>query len=347
MEGSIKKIWLWIWPAIKYSLIWLILTVATVGVFYFIGFIVMEAAGYHIDKENIVSNPWLMGGSLTCADLLLLLVFWKRGYTRNWFKYGFTYGEGFSTSKLCLGAVVGAIGFLLLDILVQEYAPIPIDSELDEWFAALFGSPIGILSICLIGPLAEEAIFRGAIERRLLETNWSPWFAIVISALLFALAHGNYGQGVTAVISGCFMGWVYYRTRSIWPTFLIHAVNNTTAVIAAYSIPESMVEEGAETLGVPLSVGVPLIVVSIVLLYIAAKGIAKLTNDRTPIPEPVPVGEVLPPPFPNAYVGQDVPVGDPLDGYVESGIPADGFDTGVDSTEPDGSRTDDYNPLDS
>ena len=320
----------------------------TVGVFYFIGSIVMEAAaGYHVDEENIVLNPWLLGGSLTCADLLLLLVVWKRGYTRNWFKYGFTYGEGFSTSKLCLGAVVGAIGCLLLDILVQEYAPIPIDSELDEWFATLFGNPIGILSICLIGPLAEEAIFRGAIERRLLETNWSPWLAIVISALLFAVAHGNYAQGATAFIMGCFMGWVYYCTRCIWPTFLIHAVNNTTAVVAAYSIPESMVEEGAETLGIPMSVGIPMIVVSIVLLYIAVKGIAKLTNDRTPIPEPVPVGEELPPPFHSGYFRQEVPVGDPLDRYPEGGIPTDGFDTGVDSTGPEGYRTNDCNPQDS
>lgn len=330
MEGSVKKFWLWIWPAIKYSLIWLILTVVTVGVFYFIGSIVMEAAGYHVDKENIVLNPWLLGGSLTCADLLLLLVFWKRGYTRNWFKYGFTYGEGFSTSKLCLGAVVGAIGCLLLDILVQEYAPIPIDSELDEWFAALFGNPIGILSICLIGPLAEEAIFRGAIERRLLETNWSPWLAIVISALFFALAHGNYEQGVTAVIIGCFMGWVYYRTRSIWPTFLIHAVNNTTAVIAAYSIPESMVEEGAETLGIPMSVGVPMIVVSIVLIYVAAAYISKITDDRTPIP--VPVDEVLLSPLPNEYREGSIP-----DKYPYTEYPVN----------PASDQPSEYNPLDS
>ena len=340
MITSIKKSIVWLLPAIKYFLYWLLVTVAAMIMVYVIGIVVLGSAGQKIDDINsIMENSWLLASALASADVLLLLLFWKRRYTRNWIEYGFTYAEEFSRGKLALWAVVGAIGCLLLDVMVQEYVPIPVESDLGEWFEMLFGNPLGILSICLIGPLAEEAIFRGAIERRLLETNWSPWFAIVASALLFAVAHGNYAQGTTAFIMGCFMGWVYYRTRSIWPTFIMHAFNNTTAVVIALSVPESMVDEASETMGVPLSIGIPLIVVSIVLLYIAAKGIAKLTNDRTPIPEPVPVGEVLPTPFPNAYVGQDVPVGDPLDGYLESGIPADGVDTGFDSTGPEGDRT--------
>lgn len=306
MIASIKKSIVWFWPAIKYFLYWLLVTVAAVTMVYIIGFAVLGApAPKGDDYSSLLGNSWILAVALTSADVLLLLLFWRRRYTRNWIEYGYTYGEEFSSRKLALWAVVGAFGCLLLDIMVQEYVPIPIDSDLGEWFGMLFGNPLGILSVCLIGPLAEEAIFRGAIERRLLETKLSPWFAIVISALLFALAHGNYEQGVTAVIIGCFMGWVYYRTRSIWPTFLIHAVNNTTAVVAAYSIPESMVEEGAETLGIPMSVGIPMIVVSIVLIYVAVAYISKITDDRTPIP--VPVDEVLPPPLPNEYTGGNIP----------------------------------------
>ena len=335
MIASIKKSIVWLLPAIKYFLYWLLVTVAAVLMVFIIGFAVLGAAGPQTDDiELAMGNSWLIAAALTCAHVLLLLLFWRRRYTRNWIEYGYTYGEEFSTAKLALWAVVGAVGCLLLEVMVQEYVPIPVESDLDKWFELLFDNPLGILSICLIGPLAEEAIFRGAIERRLLETKWNPWFAIVISALLFAVAHGNYAQGATAIIMGCFMGWIYYRTRSIWPTFLIHAVNNTTAVIAALSLPESMLDEASETLGVPLSIGIPLIVLSLILLYISVKHIGKITNDRTPIPALGTDHDVLPPPFTNEYIKQDVPIGEPLAENAETGDTAEGFDSEIHHMEP-------------
>ena len=290
--------------AIKYIFIWLIVTVATFVMFYAVGSAVMGVSSMS-DADEIVKNPWLLAGSLTCADLLLLLLFWKRRYTRNWVKYGFTYGEKFSTANLCLWAVVGAFGCLLLELLAQEYLPIPVDLETEEWLGMLMQNPIGVLSACLIGPLAEEAIFRGAILRRLLEKKWNPWFAIVISAILFAVAHGNFAQGMTAIIMGCFMGWIYYRTRSIMPCFLVHAVNNTTAVVTALVMSELMPDTSADKLGDPLMVGIPLIVVGIIVIYVAARAIGQMTNDRTPIP--VPVDEVLPPPLPPMEPGNPLP----------------------------------------
>lgn len=274
--------------AFKYILIWLLLTVVVFVMFYSVGAVVLGVSGVN-DVAEIAMNPWLLAGALTCADLLLLLLFWKRRYTRNWVKYGFTYGEDFSTANLCLWTVLGAFGCLLLEISLHQYVPVPVDPEVEEWLGLLLSNPLGIVSACLIGPLAEEAIFRGAILRRLLEKKWNPWFAIVISAVFFALAHGNFEQGMTAIIMGCFMGWIYYRTRSIMPCFLVHAVNNTTAVVVAYALPESM----AEQLGLPLSIGIPLIVLSLILIYVAARHIGKMTDDRTPVP--VPADEVLPP----------------------------------------------------
>ncbi len=282
--------------AIKYILIWLIVTVAVFLMVYTVVIIMLGAADVNSVGE-VVKNPWLMAAGLTSANLVLLLLFWKRRYTRNWVKYGFTYGEEFSTGKLCLWAVVGAIGCLMLEVLAQEYLPIPTDPELGEWLGMLMLNPLGILGVCLIGPLAEEAIFRGAILRRLLEKKWNPWIAIVISAIIFAIAHGNFEQGLTAIIMGCFMGWIYYRTRSIMPCFLVHAVNNTTATVIALTMSESMADMSSDKMGLPLTLGLPLIVVSLVLIYVAARNIGKMTDNRTPIP--VPDNEVLPPPMPS------------------------------------------------
>ena len=299
--------------AFKYFIIWLLLTIAISVFVYIIGSIVLSSTGNPVkDMEVIIDNAWIMSISLLAADIVLLLVFWKRRYTRFGFNYGYTYGEGFSTKKLFMWCGVGAIGCLIFNLMAEFYLPIPEDLDIFNSLMQMMTNPIGLISVCLIGPWAEEVLFRGAIERRLLEKKWNPWFAIVISALFFAVAHFNYSQGFTAIIIGIFMGWIYYRTRSIWPTVFIHALNNTTATVVALMSPEAM---NAEEYTPPMSIGLPLLVIGIFLIALTVIYIDKMTRDRTPIP--VPVDEVLPPPLPAEALARTESV------VVDAPIPGD------------------------
>lgn len=290
--------------AFKYVIIFLLINTFAYLVTILLGYLVCAIVGHPFPGlEEMMVHPWYTAVSLLLCDLVVLLVFWKRKYTNFSFNYGYTFGENFSEKKLYLWSAVAAIGLLIFDLMGGFYLPIPEDPEVMEMLMQMMKNPIGLLSVCLIGPLAEEAIFRGAVERRLLQKNWNPWFAIVISALLFALVHFNFAQAFTATVIGIFMGWVYYRTRSIWPTVIIHVVNNTVASIIALATPEVMADENFV---LPLTIGIPLTVVSIFLIYLAAKKIGWLTNDRTPIPAPV--SEVLPPPLPvEAITGATTP----------------------------------------
>ena len=285
--------------AIKYLIIWILINVIAWTAVIWVGYMIGALIGHPLKGTEILENSWILSIALLVTDLLVIYVFWRRKYANFKFNYGYTYGETFSTKQLFLWAAVSAIGLLIFDVIANFYLPIPDDLEISNMLAQLMTNPLGLLGICLIGPLAEEVFFRGAIERRLLEKNWNPWFAIVISAALFAVSHLNFAQGFTAFIIGIFMGWVYYRTRSIWVTALIHMVNNTVACIISFMAPESMNDE-AFTL--PLSIGIPALIVSIILIYIAAKKIGWLTKDRTPIPAPV--TEVLPPPLPAEVIGE-------------------------------------------
>lgn len=286
--------------AFKYLIIWLVINIFATFLVMIAGYIACAIMGHpFLDIETLFDHPWIVSLSLFVDDLLVLFVFWKRKYTRFGINYGYTFGEAFSSRNLYLWTAVAAIGLLIFNVAVEFYLPLPEEPDVMETLLQMMQNPVGILSVCLIGPLAEEVIFRGAIERRLLEKNWNPWFAIVISALFFAVAHFNFAQGFTATIIGIFMGWVYYRTRSIWPTVVIHVVNNTTATVVALASPETMADESYVP---PLSVGIPLIIVGIILIFLAAKYIAKLTAERTPIP--VPTTEVLPPPLPTEFADQ-------------------------------------------
>ena len=61
--------------AIKYILIWLIVTVAVFLMVYTVVIIMLGAADVNSVGE-VVKNPWLMAAGLTSANLVLLLLFW-------------------------------------------------------------------------------------------------------------------------------------------------------------------------------------------------------------------------------------------------------------------------------
>lgn len=122
---------------------------------------------------------------------------------------------------------------LLLDP-INELFEIP--DIFKEIFRNVSNNPIdSIVSIAILAPICEEFILRGTIERGLLATYRSkksgPLKAILWSAFLFALIHLNPWQAVAAFAVGCLIGWVYYRTHSIWAAIFIHFVNNFSAII--------------------------------------------------------------------------------------------------------------------
>jgi membrane protease YdiL (CAAX protease family) len=80
----------------------------------------------------------------------------------------------------------------------------------------------------IVGPVLEEYLFRGILLRGLLR-NYRPWVAIGQSALLFGVFHMNPAQGLSALLFGLLLGWLYYRTQSLALCVSLHALNNALA----------------------------------------------------------------------------------------------------------------------
>ncbi len=132
--------------------------------------------------------------------------------------------------------VVAALGAILPSLGLQELLPdMPntIEKELED----MISSRWGYFAVGLFAPIGEEFVFRGAALRSLLESVKKPWVAIVLSALLFSLAHFNPAQMLHAFLVGLLLGWMYWRTGSIIPGIVYHWVNNSVAYVAANLLP--------------------------------------------------------------------------------------------------------------
>ena len=74
-----------------------------------------------------------------------------------------------------------------------------------------------------VAPICEEVVYRGALLRYL--ERYGRWFAIFMSALVFALMHGNAVQMPIALVIGLVFGYLALR-HSIQLTILLHVFNN-------------------------------------------------------------------------------------------------------------------------
>ena len=97
--------------------------------------------------------------------------------------------------------VLAALGAIIPSIWFQEQMP-ELPNILGDEFDMILRNPFGDAVVGLLAPFVEELVFRGAILRSLLEWTKRQWVAIAISALLFALIHGNPAQMPHAFIIG-------------------------------------------------------------------------------------------------------------------------------------------------
>lgn len=85
------------------------------------------------------------------------------------------------------------------------------------------------ISIGLVPAFCEEFLFRGLILRNLLP--YSGRIAIIVSAVMFGLMHQNIYQIIYTTVAGIVMGYIYYKTGSLWCTVLMHFFNNSVSVV--------------------------------------------------------------------------------------------------------------------
>lgn len=101
--------------------------------------------------------------------------------------------------------------------------------------SGFFGFMISIISTVAVPAFVEEFACRGIILGSL--RKFGDGFAVMTSAILFGLMHGNFEQMPFAFMVGLILGFVTVKSGSMWIAIAVHAFNNFSSVAMSYFLP--------------------------------------------------------------------------------------------------------------
>ncbi len=175
--------------------------------------------------------------------------------------------------------------------------------ELNKSMEKIFNNHVaGFLMVAVAAPVLEETLFRGVILRALLK-KYKPYKAILWSAVAFGIFHLNPWQFLYATVLGLFLGYMYWKTKSLFYPILIHFMLNSTAFFTAQMTEMKGTEGLTEHLaGDDLKKFMVLVVIALIIIFFAwrflekyfasvPKEIVVATQNRHKLDE---IGKILP-----------------------------------------------------
>lgn len=246
-----KKKWTAIaWTALYMAITFMVQLMLSFAYGMIAFFVAFQSAGRTMDagavQESIqyamglLTKGWMMILITLLCDMVLMAGFGTWYYFRER-QYPFrpNYKSAFSLKNIGYIIVMGVLGQYasnLIATLTGVLIPSAMDSyeDLAQNFDLSTASPVlMILAVCIVGPIAEELVFRGMIFGKL-RRAFSFWPAAIISGIMFGVFHMNIMQGVYASVLGVLLAYVYEKTQTIFGSIFFHIVFNASSYITDF-----------------------------------------------------------------------------------------------------------------
>lgn len=151
------------------------------------------------------------------------------------------------------GLLLGVLSVAWLRYLLHtgNYLPIPVTPTLTEW-----------LLLALAVPVAEELCFRGAIFGAL-QRGWQPFWAVVLSALIYVTAHAADPWLAFIFLTGAGYALAFRLSGSVFSPMLAHGLV-VAALLAARCAPQMVMASPTQPYYLAVALAVLLIGVTCV-----------------------------------------------------------------------------------
>lgn len=216
-----------IYPIVFFELCLVVSTLVIMiicGIYY--GGISMEFVLRQFPAASILINILFYGASIFVLG---------RAYKRDNLRFG-ERNNRWSVGKMIAAAVIAAAAAVALNAAIL-YSPLPdIFPGFNDAAATSFKgqNPILlILTMVILGPIAEELAFRGLTYDRMKRYLGVPW-SIVISSLMFGIYHANMIQFIYTSIMGLLLALYYEKSGSLIVPVIAHMAMNAYAVASYF-----------------------------------------------------------------------------------------------------------------
>lgn len=216
-------------------------------------------------KENLQYRDWFFMIT-NAAGFLTAIAFFDFFIVRRTtgMKLNFNFSPtNFSTYLLIFPMMIGMM-FIAEFITAQIPTTGPFFGKYYDFFTQLMEKltddpVVMIITAVICAPIFEEIIFRGIIQKGLMNKGVEPKMAILVASVIFGAVHGNPWQFVGAVLLGCVLGLVYYKTKSLLLPMLLHGFNNLcSTLLITYVKTESFADAFKVSEWIILTIGIAL-----------------------------------------------------------------------------------------
>lgn len=97
---------------------------------------------------------------------------------------------------------------------------------------------VAILVIGVSAAVCEEILFRGVISKAYERLGTTG--SLILTSVLFGILHMDLQKFVSTILLGALIGFIVYRTKSIYAGMTAHFTNNTIAVLLTYGSGKMM-----------------------------------------------------------------------------------------------------------
>lgn len=185
---------------------------------------------------SILQLKFGLGGVFGTQLILLLVPLAVVLYTKKDIRltYGF-YNTGVISF---LGALFVILGMYPINIAVSyvliSLFPTSADNVVTTFSTIMDGNIVGVFFVIAVTPaVCEEMLFRGLIYHSMKE-RYRASVAIAIVAVLFGVYHMSLVKFIPTGLLGLVLCYVVHKTGSIYPSMMMHFINNALSVLVTY-----------------------------------------------------------------------------------------------------------------
>lgn len=145
---------------------------------------------------------------------------------------------------------------------------------------------LSLFAIAITPAICEELAFRGYLQRQV-ERRLGGMGAVIVVGIIFGLFHLRLSGAIPLSALGIYMGYVSWKTGSLWTAIIVHFVNNGFLTIAAKVAQnsESFDAEAIDELKVPLYLVFIAVIIFFLIMTYFNKRVKELTVTDTGIHE--------------------------------------------------------------